>query len=59
MVISEGYPAIIKNYHVFGTPTMYLLDKQRKIILRPNSLKQVEAWVDWYLAQGNPLPKIE
>lgn len=44
---------IAQNYYVFGTPTMYLLDKEQKIILRPNSVKQMEAWVDWYLIQGN------
>ena len=48
---------IAKNYYVFGTPTMYLLEKNRKIILRPNSLKQMEAWVDWYLVKGNGFPK--
>jgi hypothetical protein len=40
---------------VFGTPTMYLLDKNRKIILRPNSVKQMDAWVDWYLVKGNAI----
>ncbi len=44
---------IVKDYYVFATPTMYLLDNQRKILLRPNSVKQVDAWVDWYLVQGN------
>jgi hypothetical protein len=34
-----------------------LLDEQRKILLRPNSVKQMDAWVDWYLVQGNPMPK--
>ena len=48
---------IAKDYYVFGTPTMYLLDKNRKIILRPNSVKQMNAWVDWYLVKGNPLPR--
>ena len=38
--------SIVKDYYVFGTPSMYLLDKNRKIILRPNSVKQMEAWVD-------------
>ena len=47
---------IVKDYYVFGTPTMYLLDKNRKIILRPNSVKQMDAWVDWYLVQRNALP---
>jgi thiol-disulfide isomerase/thioredoxin len=48
---------IAQDYYVFGTPTMYLLDDSRKIILRPNSVKQMEAWVDWYLVQGSPMPK--
>jgi len=46
---------IAKDYYVFGTPTMYLLDKNRKIILRPNSVKQMDAWVDWYLVKGNAI----
>ena len=48
---------IVESYYVFGTPTLFLLDKTRKIVLRPNSVKQMDAWVDWYLVQGNPLPK--
>jgi len=48
---------IVKDYYVFGTPTLFLLDEQRKILLRPNSVKQMDAWVDWYLVQGNPMPK--
>lgn len=40
---------IVKDYFVFSTPTMFLLDNQREIILRPNSVKQLDAWVDWYL----------
>jgi len=46
---------IAKDYYVFSTPTMYLLDKNRKIILRPNSVKQMDAWVDWYLVKGNAI----
>ena len=42
-----------ESYYVFGTPTLFLLDENRKIILRPNSLKQMDAWVDWFLVQGN------
>jgi thiol-disulfide isomerase/thioredoxin len=48
---------IVKDYYVFGTPTLFLLDEQRKILLRPNSVKQMDAWVDWYLVQGNSIPK--
>ena len=42
-----------KDYYVFGTPTMYLLNDKREILLRPNSVSQMDAWVDWYLVQGN------
>lgn len=48
---------IVNNYYVFGTPTMFLVDDQREILLRPNSVKQMDAWVDWYLVEGNTLPK--
>jgi thiol-disulfide isomerase/thioredoxin len=48
---------VVNDYYVFGTPTLFLLDKNRKIVLRPNSVNQVDAWVDWYLSKGNPLPK--
>lgn len=44
---------IANDYYVFGTPTMFLLDKKRTILLRPNSVKQMDAWVDWFLIQGN------
>jgi len=44
---------IIKSYHVFATPTIYLLNDKRKILLRPNSVSQLDSWVDWYLVQGN------
>jgi len=47
-------PAAI-DYHVFATPTLYLLDSHRKIILRPTSVRQVDAWVDWYLVKKNAL----
>lgn len=44
---------IVKSYHVFATPTIYLLNNKREILLRPNSVSQIDAWVDWYLMQGN------
>jgi len=40
---------IVSDYYVFGTPTMFLLDSKREILLRPNSISQMDAWVDWYL----------
>jgi thiol-disulfide isomerase/thioredoxin len=44
---------IVESYYVFGTPTLYLLDNKREILLRPNSVKQMDTWVDWFLIQGN------
>ena len=40
---------IVESYYVFGTPTMFLLDNKREILLRPNSVKQMDSWVDWFL----------
>jgi thiol-disulfide isomerase/thioredoxin len=39
----------VQDFYVFGTPTMFLLDRDRKILLRPTSVNQMDAWVDWYL----------
>lgn len=44
---------VAKDYYVFGTPTFYLLNNKREIILRPNTIAQLDAWVDWVLIQGN------
>jgi thiol-disulfide isomerase/thioredoxin len=45
----------VLDYHVYGTPSYFLLDKNRKILLRPSSIAQMEAWVNWFLVQGNAL----
>lgn len=37
---------IIKDYYVFATPTIYLLNSNREILLRPISIKQIDAWVE-------------
>ncbi|MFW5761047.1 MAG: thioredoxin-like domain-containing protein [Cyclobacteriaceae bacterium] len=44
---------VVKDYHVFATPSIYLLNSKREIILRPYSVSQLDSWVDWYLVQGN------
>lgn len=44
---------VANAYYVFGTPTMFLLNQKKEIILRPTSVKQVDAWVDWFLMKGN------
>uniref|UniRef100_UPI0040480B43 TlpA family protein disulfide reductase n=1 Tax=Flavobacterium sp. TaxID=239 RepID=UPI0040480B43 len=46
---------IAKDYYVFSTPTMFLLDDKREIILRPNSVNQMDTWVDWFLVKGNKI----
>lgn len=40
---------VVKGYHVFATPTFYLLDEKREIVLRPNSVRHLDSWVDWFL----------
>ncbi|MBN2761482.1 MAG: TlpA family protein disulfide reductase [Bacteroidales bacterium] len=37
---------VVKSYHVFATPTIYLLDDKRTIMLRPNSVNQLDSWVE-------------
>ncbi|MDY0026256.1 MAG: TlpA disulfide reductase family protein [Lentimicrobium sp.] len=44
---------VAKSYHVFATPTIFMLSNKREIILRPNSAKQMDSWIDWYLVKGN------
>lgn len=44
---------IVNDYYVFATPTTYLLNSNREILLRPKSVQQMDAWVDWYLVEGN------
>ena len=44
---------VVQKYHVFATPTIFLLSNKREILLRPNSVSQLDSWIDWYLVQGN------
>jgi peroxiredoxin len=39
----------VQDYYVFSTPTMFLLDKNQKILSRPSSVEQVDAWVNYKL----------
>jgi len=41
-----------KDYHVFGTPTYYILDSDHRIVLRPTSLNHLKAWADYTLVTG-------
>ena len=42
-----------QDYHVFAAPTLFLLDKERKILLRPRSGDQVDTWVNYKLDSKN------
>ena len=44
---------IVSDYYVFSTPTLFLLNDKREIVLRPTSVAQVNAWVDTYLGGQN------
>jgi thiol-disulfide isomerase/thioredoxin len=44
---------VVTNYYVFGTPTMFLLNEKREILLRPTSVGQMDAWVDWIVFPRN------
>lgn len=43
----------VKDYHIFATPTIYLLNDKHEIILKPHSANQLNAWIDWFLVKGN------
>lgn len=43
---------IVKDYFVSGTPTMFLLDENRKILIRPNSLNHLQAWIDAFITKN-------
>ena len=40
-----------KDYHIFATPTMFLLNSNHEILLRPNNVKQVEEWINMKLTK--------
>lgn len=35
----------VKEYHVYATPTYFLLDKELKILVHPKSIAHVNAWI--------------
>jgi thiol-disulfide isomerase/thioredoxin len=44
---------IVRDYHVVATPSMYLLGSNREILLHPNSVNHLDAWINWHLLEGN------
>ena len=61
---SEGMPFIafsdykkwdtqaVQDYFVASSPSFYLIDQQGTLLLRPQSVKQLDAWVDWKLGEN-------
>ena len=43
---------MVKDYHVHSIPSMVLLSRDLEILIHPNSIGHMNAWVDWYLVQG-------
>jgi thiol-disulfide isomerase/thioredoxin len=41
------------DYFVASSPSFYLIDQEGKLLLRPISVKQIDAWVDWKLKGVN------
>jgi thiol-disulfide isomerase/thioredoxin len=60
---SEGMPFIaysdykkwdtqaVSDFFVASSPSFYLIDPSGKLLLRPQSVKQIDAWVDWKLGK--------
>lgn len=60
---SEGMPFIafsdykkwdtqaVADYFVASSPSFYLIDPSGKLLLRPQSVKQIDAWVDWKMGK--------
>jgi thiol-disulfide isomerase/thioredoxin len=40
---------VVQDYYVSSSPSFYLIDQSGKLVLRPQSVKQLDAWVDWKL----------
>ncbi len=36
----------VNDYHVFATPTMFLLDNNRRILVRPVSAQHANVWIE-------------
>ncbi|MCM0060079.1 MAG: thioredoxin family protein [Algoriphagus sp.] len=60
---SEGMPFIafsdykkwetqaVSDYYVASSPSFYLIDASGQLLLRPLSVKQMDAWVDWKMGK--------
>lgn len=41
----------VQDYYVSGSPSFFLIDRDNKLLLRPTSTEQMDAWVDWKIGQ--------
>ena len=60
---SEGMPFIafsdykkwdtkaVSDYYVASSPSFYLIDPSGQLLLRPLTVKQIDAWVDWKMGK--------
>lgn len=37
---------VVNDYFVFATPTIYILNSKREIVLKPISINQIDAWLN-------------
>ena len=44
----------VADYYVSSSPSFYLIDQSGKLLLRPQSVKQIDAWVEWKMGGGTP-----
>ena len=44
-ITKAGIPK--QDYYVSGPPSFFLIDLDNKLLLRPTSTEQMDAWVDW------------
>ena len=42
----------VADYYVSSSPSFYLIDQSGKLLLRPQSVKQIDAWVEWKMGGG-------
>lgn len=42
---------VVKDYHVFATPTVYVLDRSKTIVCKPNDWTELELWLKKNAAQ--------
>ncbi len=47
------YSPMVLDWHLNKLPAMVLVNSELEIILHPNSVGHMDAWVDWYLVRGN------